>query len=94
MASNTTELGIDPIGLDKRLRTAASMLHDSVEINIDKRGGVPMLKGTRVPIALIIAELAGNASLAEIADDLELDEGLIRGFLEGLAIHFDRPFTQ
>lgn len=94
MASDTKAIDTDPLGLDGRLRAAASMLQDSVEINLDKRGGVPVLKGTRVPISLILAELAGNASLSEIADDLDLDKDLIRGFLEGMAVHFDRPFAK
>ena len=92
MASNIKDLGIDRLDLDERIREAASMLQGCVEINIDKRGGVPVFKGTRVPIALILAELANNASVPEIAEDLALSEDLIRGFLRGLAIHFDRPF--
>ena len=77
-----------------RIREAAVMLRDSVEINARKRGGVPVFKGTRVPIALILAELANNANVPEIAEDLGLSEDLIRGFLEGMAIHFDRSFIQ
>jgi uncharacterized protein (DUF433 family) len=80
--------------LAERLREAAAMLHDSIEINAGKRGGVPVFKGTRVPIALVLAELANNANMAEIAEDLDLSEELVRGFLEGMAIHFDRPFTK
>ena len=80
--------------LAERLREAAGMLCDSIEINAGKRGGVPVFKGTRVPIALILAELANNASVPEIAEDLGLSEQLIRGFLQGMAIHFDRPFVK
>ena len=76
----------------QRLHEATVVLQDSIEINVGKRGGVPVLRGTRVPIAQILAELANNFSLAEIADDLDLSEDLIRGFLQGMALHFDRPF--
>jgi len=76
----------------RRLREAAVMLRDSIEMNIGKRGGAPVLKGTRVPIAQILADLANNANVSEIADDLDLSESLIRGFLQGMAIHLDRPF--
>ena len=46
-----------------------------------------MFKGMRVPIAPILAELANDAKLSEIAEDLGLSEDAIRGFLEGMAIH-------
>jgi uncharacterized protein (DUF433 family) len=94
MASNTNDLAIDRLGLDERLRAAAAMLQDSVEVNAAKRGGVPVFKGTRVPVALVLAELANNTPMSEIAEDLELSEDLIRSFLQGLAIHFDRPFIK
>ena len=94
MASNIRDLGIGRLDFDERIREAAVMLRDCVEINIDKRGSVPVFKGTRVPIALILAELANNASMREIAEDLALSEELIRGFLQGMAIHFDRPFLK
>lgn len=80
--------------LAQRLREAVVMLRQSVEINPGKRGGVPVLKGTRVTIAQVIVELADDMSLSEIAEDLDLDEMQIRCFLEGMAIHLDRPFVR
>ncbi|MGO8751666.1 MAG: DUF433 domain-containing protein [Thermoguttaceae bacterium] len=80
--------------LARRLREAVVMLQNSVEINPQKRGGVPVLKGTRVTIAQVIAELSDDLSLSEIADDLGLDEMQSRCFLEGMAIHLDRPFVR
>ena len=76
----------------ERLRFAATVLRESVTIDPDIRGGVPVLKGTRVPIAQIVAEICEDASLSEIAEDLDLDVGLIVKALEGMAIHLDRPF--
>ena len=80
--------------MTSQLREALVALPDSIEINVGKRGGVPVLKGTRVPIAQILAELASNYSVSEIADDLDLSEDLIRGFLEGLADHLNRSFFE
>jgi len=76
----------------ERLRSAALLLRQCVTIDPEIRGGVPVLKGTRVPIAQIIAELADDARASEIADDLDLDESLIDNLLEGIAIHLDRPY--
>jgi uncharacterized protein (DUF433 family) len=78
----------------RRIREAAFLMHESIEINKNKRGGVPVLKGTRIPVAQIIAELANNSSLSEIADDLDLDEDSIRCFLQEMANHLDRPFVK
>jgi uncharacterized protein (DUF433 family) len=77
-----------------RLREAVVMLRNSVEIDPQKRGGVPVLKGTRITVARVIAELADDLSVSEIADDLDLDEMQIRCFLAGMAIHLDRPFAR
>jgi uncharacterized protein (DUF433 family) len=94
MAQRESDTLAPDLRVADRIREAAAMLRDSVEINARKRGGVPVFKGTRVPIALILAELANDAKLSEIAEDLGLSEDLIRGFLEGMAIHFDRSFTK
>ena len=74
------------------LRHALKLLRDTVEINRKKRGGVPVLHGTRVPIAQVFAEVADDARISEFARELDLDVDLVRGFLEGVALYFDRPF--
>jgi uncharacterized protein (DUF433 family) len=76
----------------ERLRFAAMMLRGSVTIDAEIRGGVPVLRGTRVPVAQILAEIAGDARVSEIADDLDLDMEVVVKVLEGMAIHLDRPF--
>lgn len=76
----------------ERLRFAAIMLRDSVTIDAEIRGGVPVLKGTRVPVAQVLAEIADNATISEIADDLDLEQEVIVKLLEGMAIHLDHPF--
>jgi uncharacterized protein (DUF433 family) len=78
--------------ISERLRIAAMMLRDSVTIDTQVRGGVPVLRGTRVPIAQILAEVADDAKVSEIAENLDIDPDLIVAILEGLAIHLDRPF--
>jgi len=70
------------------------MLRDSIDIDLEKRGGVPVVHGTRVPVATILAELAEDATLGEIADALDLDANVLRTMIQGIAIHLDRPFLK
>jgi len=78
----------------ERLRIAATMLRDSIDIDPEKRGSVPVIKGTRVPVATVLAELAEDANVSSIADDLGLDSAVLQGMLHGMAIHLDRPFLK
>jgi uncharacterized protein (DUF433 family) len=77
--------------LAERARHAASMLRNCVEMNPRKRGGIPVLKGTRFTLAQILAEIAEGRDVNELAEDFELDLELIKEFLHGLAICLDRP---
>jgi uncharacterized protein (DUF433 family) len=75
-----------------RLHFAAMILRDSVEIDPAIRGGVPVLKGTRIPVSQILAEIAEDFSISEIADDFNLDFDILVNLFEGMSIHLDRPF--
>jgi uncharacterized protein (DUF433 family) len=77
--------------LAERARHAMLMLRDCAEVNPRKRGGVPVLKGTRFTLAQILAEIAEGRSVTELAEDFDLDLEIIKQFLEGLSIYFDRP---
>ena len=78
--------------LADRVNYATLLLCDSVEIDPDIRSGIPVLRGTRVPLSQALAEIADGSSIVEIADDLEIDERTIRGFIEGFSVWMDRPF--
>jgi uncharacterized protein (DUF433 family) len=78
----------------ERVYCAATMLRGSVDIDLEKRGGVPVVHGTRVPVATILAELAEDATLDEIAADFDLDASVLRTIIHGIAIHLDRPFVK
>jgi uncharacterized protein (DUF433 family) len=75
-----------------RLHYAAMILRDSVEIDPEIRGGVPVLKGTRITVSQILAEVAEDSKLSEIADDFNLDFNNLVKLFEGMSIHLDRPF--
>lgn len=78
----------------ERLRCATIMLRDTIDIDPEKRGGVPVVKGTRVPVATILAELAEDATISSVADDRALDATVLQKILQGIAIHLDRSFLK
>lgn len=71
--------------LAARIGNAVAALTDCVEINPQKRSGVPVLKGTRLTVAQLLAEIADGRKVAEIAEDFDVDKALIQRLLEGLA---------
>ncbi|HEX5445059.1 MAG TPA: DUF433 domain-containing protein [Pirellulales bacterium] len=80
--------------LAERLLIAVQLLNDSIEIDPDVISGVPVVRGTRISVARVLAEIADNASLSEIADNLEIDFQSLKNIIEGLSIRLDRPLTE
>ncbi len=81
------------IWLADRMNYAVRLLSDSIEVHGDIRSGVPVLRGTRVPLSQVLAEIADGASIIEIADDLEINENAICEFIRGFSVLVDRPFA-
>ena len=78
----------------EHLRGQRHCSRDSIDIDPEKRGGVPMVKGTRVPVATILAELAEGATIGGVAADLDLDPEILRKMIQGIAGHFDCSFSR
>ncbi|EDN68641.1 hypothetical protein BGP_0703 [Beggiatoa sp. PS] len=53
---------------------------------------MPVLKGTRIPIATILAELGEETTISEIAEDYDINAQQIKVLIEGLAILLERSF--
>jgi uncharacterized protein (DUF433 family) len=70
------------------------VLKNAVEISSRRIGGVPVLKGTRFTVAQTLAELAEIEGIAELAENFDIDEKLIRDMLTGLSLLFMRPFLK
>jgi uncharacterized protein (DUF433 family) len=68
-------------------------LQNAVEIDPKRRGGIPVLKGTRFTVGQTLAELADSAGVPEVASRFDLDEETIRELLYGLALLAERPRT-
>ena len=77
--------------LSMRVNYAIFVLQDCVEIDRRKRGGTPVLKGTRFTLSQVLAEIADDRRLTEIADSFDLELRFLEGFLRGLSICLDRP---
>lgn len=80
--------------LVERTRHAALELSECVETNPDKMGGTPVLKGTRISVAQILAELGEGRRLQDVADDFCLEVALLKKVVAGLAIYLDRPLVR
>lgn len=78
----------------ERLATAIQLLNDSIEIDADVLSGVPVVRGTRISVARVLAEVADNPTLSAIADNLEIDVQSLKNIIEGISICLDRPFTE
>jgi len=76
----------------KRLEYGLKELSSVVEIHNEIRGGMPVLKGTRIPIATILAELGEDTTITEIAEDYDINAQQIKVLIEGLAILLERSF--
>jgi uncharacterized protein (DUF433 family) len=66
-------------------------LRNSVEIDPGRRGGIPVLKGTRFTVGQTLSELADSSGVSEVAAQFDLDEKVIRKLLYGLALLADKP---
>jgi len=73
-----------------RIYRAVQQLREYVEIDPLKRGGVPVLRGTRFKLAQLFAQLADGDSVDTLVENLNLDGDLIRELLHSVAVILDR----
>jgi uncharacterized protein (DUF433 family) len=59
---------------------------DRIEIRNDVLGGKPVIKGTRVPVEVIVGVLAGGSSVADAALDYRIGEEDVRAALAYAAL--------
>lgn len=79
--------------ISERLERAVSELNECVEADPGRRGGVPVLKGTRFTVAQVLAQLADGDSIDDLAANLELDRATVSRLLVSLAALLDRPMS-
>jgi uncharacterized protein (DUF433 family) len=69
-------------------------LDQCVEIDPRRRGGVPVLRGTRVTVAEALAEVADSCGVQEVADNFDLDSESLRCLLNSLSLLLNRPYPK
>ena len=51
-----------------------STMHNAITINTEIQHGKPVLKGTRIPVAIIIGSLAGGMSYEEVIQEYAITQ--------------------
>jgi uncharacterized protein (DUF433 family) len=69
-------------------------LREVAEINPRRRGGVPVLKGTRFTISQALAELADSSGVNEVAQHFDIDANALKEMLEGLSLVLMQPLRK
>jgi uncharacterized protein (DUF433 family) len=64
------------------------------DINPRRRGGVPVLKGTRFTVSQALAELADSSGVSEVAQNFDVDANTIKEMLEGLSLVLMQPLRK
>lgn len=80
--------------LMQRVEFASSELSDCIERNPLKMNGVPVVKGSRISVAQVFAEMAEGMSADELAEDFSLDPALVKRLVSGFSVCLDRPLSQ
>lgn len=78
----------------KRLQRASVDLEQHIECDPQKAGGVPVVKGTRLKVAQLLAELAEGQDITEIAEDLDVSQDTLATIMKRLAVLLDQPFAK
>lgn len=65
-----------------------------IDIDPDRRGGRPVLKGTRFKLVQLLETMAAGQSIREIATFYDLDRNALRWLVAALIRYFDQPFTE
>src|ERR1700733_7316069 len=76
------------------VRLGEDLLQHCVEIDPERRGVVPVLKGTGFTVSQTLAELAKSSGVNQVAVKFELEVDTIKGMLFGLSGLLKRPFQQ
>ncbi|MEC2861585.1 hypothetical protein BK767_26290 [Bacillus thuringiensis serovar kyushuensis] len=68
--------------------------HSVASINVDILGGLPSLKGTRIPISTILACFADEMNIDEICEDYDLTPEQIKSSLKFVIDVLNRPYYE
>jgi uncharacterized protein (DUF433 family) len=69
-------------------------LRHCVEVDPHRRGGVPVLRGTRFTVAEALAELAESSGVHQVAENFDLDDEVLRDLLNSLSLLLNQPYPK
>lgn len=78
----------------QRVYNGIDSIKNCVEVDPARRGGVPVLRGTRVTAAEALAEIADSGAILEVAENFDLDPEALRGLLNGISLCLGRPYQK
>lgn len=77
-----------------RINHARSALSQCVDIDPEIMSGVPVVKNTRMPVSMVLSNVAADMSLDELAQDFELNKEYLVLIIRCLATAFDSPMHE
>ncbi len=76
---------------EERKILAAQLYWDNVDVDKEVRGGIPVVKNTRISVGQVFAGLASDQRLSEVAEDWDLEFSMLTNIVDAIAIFFDLP---
>jgi uncharacterized protein (DUF433 family) len=76
----------------ERILYALNMFQENATVNKKVRGGIPVVKDTRMAVSEVLAEIADGSSVAEVADNWDLDKDTLVNIIKAISIMLDVPF--
>lgn len=73
---------------------ALAALAEHITIDPNMRGGVPTIKGTRLPVSQMLDEIAHRGTLGDVAGDYGIDLSVLQGMLRCLGEALNDSFAE
>lgn len=74
-----------------RVYRALKQLREFVEFDSEKRGGVPVLRGTRFRLSQLFAQFADGDSVNDLVENLDLDGEMLKNLMHSISVVIDQP---
>ena len=74
-----------------KVEVGLGKLQACVDVDKEVRGGVPVIKDTRIPVSLVLAEVRDSDFLSRLARQFKLEPELLQDLFDQLASAFDSP---
>jgi uncharacterized protein (DUF433 family) len=69
-------------------------LDEAIDVDPEIHGGAAVLKGTRFPVAQILAELTETGAITELSEEFDLDPHKVRTLFEAMSLIFQQSLRK